>query len=467
MKKKKRTISSEINSQSNIAREYIDKKENEDNNEDESIKPYLNALTFFKKIKKIYKSFGEKFLNNNLNHNLSDIYSIEDFINYFKKNNINPQKDDDFQKKLEKENLRNNPHKIFSFFLDELHKVFKDVKNNDNDNENKQKIKAVEYDSQAAKKLFMDYMEEDKSYISETFFGCKKIVKLCKNCGLTQYIYKYIKVMPLTILYKENVEDILQLEDLFSLTEEKFTKKYFCQMCSSEQDFNVVIKMSKKPKILIIIVKNNKKVNIEKTIFNNEYRLIGAEISYEKPKNIFYSIFGCNKNKKTYNNMLYNGKEHIFNLDKNDKLLNDDKINTGIPYVLFYKRNKGFKEKSKDMSFEKEFNDDLLISVDKGNKVEFEDRNYSSKEDLKNPYNSNDKKEITLYFTLKSNGKEIYIDTDDCKTFSEIVVQIKMKYDWAVHVFDENKLFFKNKNIDCHKTPRQLGIKNESRIYVG
>ena len=85
MKKKKRTISSEINSQSNIAREYIDKKENEDNNEDESIKPYLNALTFFKKIKKIYKSFGEKFLNNNLNNNLSDIYSIEDFINYFKK----------------------------------------------------------------------------------------------------------------------------------------------------------------------------------------------------------------------------------------------------------------------------------------------------------------------------------------------------------------------------------------------
>ena len=130
------------------------------------------------------------------------------------------------------------------------------------------------------------------------------------------------------------------------------------------------------------------------------------------------------------------------------------------------------------MSFEKEFNDDLLISVNKGNKAEFEDRNYSSKENLKNPYinnnnfinnmgNSNDKKEITLYFTLKSNGKEIYIDTDDCKTFSEIVVQIKMKYEWTVHVFDENKLFFKDKNIDCHKTPRQLGIEDESRIYVG
>ena len=282
-------------------------------------------------------------------------------------------------------------------------------------------------------------------------------------------------------------------------------------MCSSEQDFNIITKMSKKPEILIIIINNyNRNVNIEKTIFNNEYRLIAAEISYEKSKNIFYSIF--NKNKKIYNNMFYDGKEEIFNLNKYDKLLNDDKINTGIPYVLFYKRNESFKEKSKDMSFEKEFNDDLLISVDKGNKDEFEDRNYSSKEDLKNPYINNndfinnndynnynnnnnnnnknnnnnignlininnnnignldlpnDKKEITLYFTLKSNGKEIYIDTDDCKTFSEIVVQIKMKYDWTVHVIDENKLFFNDKNIDCHKTPRQLGIESESRIHIG
>ena len=172
--------SSETNSQTENIIKYIDNKENKENYEnyekEEDIISYLNALSFFAKIKTIS------------DYNLPYYNSIEHFIKYFKKYNINPQKEDDYQKISEKEYLRNNPHKIFSFFLDELHKVFKDVEDSDNDNENKQKIKAVEYDSQAAKKLFMDYMEEDKSYISETFFGCKKIIKLCKNCGLTQYI---------------------------------------------------------------------------------------------------------------------------------------------------------------------------------------------------------------------------------------------------------------------------------------
>lgn len=50
--------------------------------------------------------------------------------------------------------------------------------------------------------------------------------------------------------------------------------------------------------------------------------------------------------------------------------------------------------------------------------------------------------------------------------FSEIVTEIKLKYEWAIYTIDENKLYFNNKNIDCHKTPKQLGIKSESTIWV-
>ena len=58
---------------------------------------------------------------------------------------------------------------MFCFLLDELHKVFKDEK--DNTNAKKDKIKTVEYDFQKVKQLFKDYMEHDKSYIGELFFA--------------------------------------------------------------------------------------------------------------------------------------------------------------------------------------------------------------------------------------------------------------------------------------------------------
>ena len=232
----------------------LDDGENKDifeNHICKSIEPYLEALSFFTKIKKISNAFSQKYLNNNSNPNLPYLKTINDFIDYFKENNIYTKDEDDPQKISEKLYLRNNPHKIFCFLLDELHKIFKD--RNDNIDDNRDKIKAVEYDSQAAKQLFSDFMNHDKSYITELFFGQKIIIKYCKSCNLTQYIYKYIKVIPLTISSSQDIEDKLELKTLFSIIEKKFTDKYFCSMCSSKQDFNVIIKIKQKPKILIII----------------------------------------------------------------------------------------------------------------------------------------------------------------------------------------------------------------------
>ena len=172
--------------------------------------------------------------------------------------------------------------------------------------------------------------------------------------------------------------------------------------------------------------------------------------------------------------------------------MNDDEITSGNPYVLFYKRDDNIKEKLNDSSIDKGGYDDLLISINKedddnkpDSKQPFNNNSYNQQKVVysynnnikkkyynnsinynNNMHNSKDKKEITLYFRMKNNGKEIFIDTDDCQTFSDIVVQIIEKYKWAVHIIDENKLFFNNKNIDCRKTPKQLGILNESRIIV-
>lgn len=440
----------------------------EEKKESQSLKPYIEALKFFTKIKIISNHFTEKYLKNNSNKNLpKGIKSIDKFINYFIKNNIYTLNGDDSKKREEKEYLRENPDKIFNFILNELHKIFKDENNkkDDKEEESKDNENKQEYDSQAAKLKFKNFMEHDKSEIRELFFGLKKITKYCTSCSLNQYIYKYIKVIPLTIKDNANIEEVLELNNLFPSIEQKFNKKLFCSMCSSEQDFIVEIKITKKPKILIIIILNsNKNIEISQNLFGDEYQLIGAEINNNQIySNIFYLLFGCCL-KKNNNQILYDDKELLFNLNKKDKIIDADAIKNGDPYVLFYKRNDNIKEKINDSSIIKENSEDLLISFDKendnyGNKVPYQKYNNNSNKEEK-------KENITLYFTLKSNGKEIFIDTDNCKMFSEIVTEIKLKYEWAIYTIDENKLYFNNKNIDCHKTPKQLGIKSESTIWV-
>ena len=71
-----------------------------ENNVCRSIEPYLDALYFFTKIKEISNTFNQTKLNNISNPNLSKFKSINDFIDYFIKNNINENFDDDSQKKI-------------------------------------------------------------------------------------------------------------------------------------------------------------------------------------------------------------------------------------------------------------------------------------------------------------------------------------------------------------------------------
>ena len=63
----------------------------------------------------------------------------------------------------------------------------------------------------------------------------------------SHYIYKYIKVIPLTISSSQDTKKT-ELNTLLSKIEEKFTLKEFCSICLSVQDLNVTIKINKKRK---------------------------------------------------------------------------------------------------------------------------------------------------------------------------------------------------------------------------
>ena len=284
---------------------------------EKNIKPYLEALSIFTKIKKV----SENFSNNN------NFHSLEDFINCFIQN-ILVQKEDKPQRIKEKNYIQKAPEKIFYFFLDELHKLFK--VNFDYKDENKvDKIKPIEYDRDKAHQSFNKFCKKDKTYISEIFFGKKLIIKNCTNCNMTGYNYKYLKAIPLNLVNITSEE--IGLEYVFSSLEKTFVKEDLCQICSSNQKFNVQIKIMKKPEILIFIITNCKKVKkvkFKNYIYKDSYKLISVIIDGKT------SIFGDKKYKILYDD---DSTGILTNYDRKNSI-NKENIPEGIPYVLFYKK---------------------------------------------------------------------------------------------------------------------------------
>lgn len=424
-------------------------------NLDIKIKPYLEALTLFTNIDKISKNFSKIYSMNNKNRNLPDNFdSLQDFINFFEKNNVLTQNGEDLQKRKEKIYIQNSPEKVFYFFLDELHKIFKKNIGEEEEKEN-DKIRAIEYDRDKANKSFNEFFEKDRSTISDLFFGIKLITKTCRNCSMTQYSCKYIKAIPLKV---EKIISEVELESLIpTIIEKSFELEDLCQMCSNKQKLDVKIKITKHPRILILIFKNYKKeaeIKFERkiTICKKKYHLISTAI-VSKPGILDY-IFKCGKKQcKT----LYDESSNIFK----------SKIPKGTPYVLFYKN---IEDTQNDNIYcnENDF-DGILIDNEKSqaninnneiNNINLgEENNYGSNEKLRG------KKEICFYFTFQ-NSKQLYIDTYDCQKFYNIIEQLKQKYDLSNEDINEQKVHYKGKKINCLKCPRELGLKDGTDIQV-
>ena len=88
-----------------------------------------------------------------------------------------------------------------------------------------------------------------------------------------------------------------------------------------------------------------------------------------------------------------------------------------------------------------------------------EETNYGSNEKLRG------KKDICFYFTFP-NSKQLYIDTDDCQKFYNIIEQLKQKYDLSNEDINEQKVHYKGKKINCLKCPRELGLEDGTDIQV-
>ena len=376
------------------------------------IEQYLESFNFIikdKSLKNKYKLLNEKD---------RDVPKISDFVENIK----NLIKSDD--------NLKSSPQKAFKCFLDVLHNKFK--KNEVDDTA----IKSAEMNRENAFNSFKIFKQKDRSIISDKFFGIKLIEKKCKSCNLTNFVFKYLKTIEINVTDVEQ-NSILDIEKCIKkITKTKFDKNNFCTMCSSTQEHEINIEIIDFPKILILVFpqKEETKFEITSELIDRKYELIYSKINTNR--RIFLPDF--------WNSCSNNSIPLVLIYEKIK-----DRIDEKIVEIMQDKQNSFF-DNTIDENHNENKSNDILIS---------EKNEQLSNEELK----SNDNNKITIYFRIEEE-KQMFLDTNDYKTFNEIVGKLKNKYNEIF--FDENKMYFKKQHIDLRKTPKDYNIHSEDYIII-
>ena len=417
------------------------------NSEKYDINPYLESFSFFKdnaQLKQKFLNLNSSVQNDKLTEDFYSNY-IQEFIHNIKLNIIESS-----EKDKQINIFQTKPKIIFDCLLNELHKIFggKEIYAT--------KIKSKELNKENANNIFKKFKENDKSYISDNFFGVKLIEKKCNECNMTQYTYKYLKTIPIKV---SDIKDdtILDIEKYLKKIQRKFPSEDFCTMCSSKRELNVRIKIVNFPKILILVFYGKAKFKIKNTIKHGEYELIAAEI---KNKNNFIDIinyFGLN-----YKNYQYVNKE------TNKEI--EDSLEEEIPVVLFYKRREQMilDDDSGNSSKDSFCTSDKSTENNDTQDIEINNNHKKSSPKIKEKNNNiKTKKNINLIFKLSKSEKEYNIKVSNCYSFSKITEDLKKQYkDFDKNKIDLNKIMFNNKQISMNKNPVDYNIKEGNKIMI-
>ena len=417
------------------------------NSEKYDINPYLESFSFFKdnaQLKQKFLNLNSSVQNDKLTEDFYSNY-IQEFIHNIKLNIIESS-----EKDKQINIFQTKPKIIFDCLLNELHKIFggKEIYAT--------KIKSKELNKENANNIFKKFKENDKSYISDNFFGVKLIEKKCNECNMTQYTYKYLKTIPIKV---SDIKDdtILDIEKYLKKIQRKFPSEDFCTMCSSKRKLNVRIKIVNFPKILILVFYGKAKFKIKNTIKHGEYELIAAEI---KNKNNFIDIinyFGLN-----YKNYQYVNKE------TNKEI--EDSLEEEIPVVLFYKRREQMilDDDSGNSSKDSFCTSDKSTENNDTQDIEINNNHKKSSPKIKEKNNNiKTKKNINLIFKLSKSEKEYNIKVSNCHSFSKITEDLKKQYkDFDKNKIDLNKIMFNNKQISMNKNPVDYNIKEGNKIMI-
>ena len=443
---------------------------------------YMNAtiqcLSNIESLTNYFLIYQKIFLNNQIKYDLTreyvklikNLWAVKPIKKYYE-----PY---DFKRKIGEKNplfsgiAANDSKDLILFIFEELHKELNNPKfnleiNNTNNFMN-QINENVEY-----KNFKNDYYSQNDSIIQSIFYGEQESFNVCHNCKKKLINYNVIsflifpleKVRQYLIVKKQNAFDKVYLSDCFDhfISEEVMSgqNNMYCNTCNTLSSYSMFNRIYRHPEIMVIILNRGKGLEFEvefeypkNFILNNyidfynnenyqsneviEYELIGL-ITHLGDSSMSGHFIACCKSpvdKKWY---LYNDST-VTQSDNNLNNLNNNESNS-IPYVLFYQIKKGKKLKN---------------VMTKNNK--FNNNNNS------NDFNNNNNyKEITLYFNF-SNGKELFLDIDENKTFNDAVLFLIQKYN--IMFKDYKYLRQNNEEIDGTKSIKELGLRNEEKIKV-
>jgi ubiquitin C-terminal hydrolase len=195
------------------------------NSEIYDIDPYIDSFSFFLDNIQLKQKFSH--LNNELQNDEETKNFYSDYIKEII-SNIKISSLDENETRDEKLIFYKNPKIAFDLLLNELHKIYGGKE------EYRTKIISKELNKESAYNLFKTNKDNDKSYISDNFFGIKLIEKKCEECNMTQYNYKYLKTIPIKV---SDVGDnkILDIETHLKKIQRKFPMEEFCPMCSAKK----------------------------------------------------------------------------------------------------------------------------------------------------------------------------------------------------------------------------------------
>lgn len=415
------------------------------------ISPYIDSFSFFLN----YEPMNDKYKN--LFKSINDNGIIDDFLpNYIGEiihNFIIIHNTDKEEIKEQKMLFLKSPQKAYDFLLSELHKIYlgKQIFKFPNN--------SPEICRDNAFNTFKDFMEQDKSYISENFYGLKLIEKKCQKCKKMQYIFKYIKSIPIKI--KDiNEENELDFEKCLKKLQNKFSREETCPFCKKKRNFEIKIRIERYPKLMIFVFYGNEKYarfKIKNNIRHGEYELIASEIkSISKFDNLLE--FFCKKR---------NNYRFMMNEPITEKIFEDS-----IPLVLFYKKRAQMlieiktEDNSRDSFCSSNKTTENGEKLKKENveitKLVEEKNNNSNKKIVKK--NSGGSINITLFFKIEKNEKEFSLKTNNKEPFKNIIIKLKKKY--GLKDIDEDKIIFNNIKIEMEKTPKDYNIKDGSHIII-
>ena len=418
------------------------------------VEPYIEALSFIGNNESILKEINSK---PELKNKFPD---EEDFCEYIKEKinkyiynyNLNSE-----IQRIRSENMKEKPHIIFNTIFSELHNLFGGKKKENNE------LKSPEMNDNNALDEFRRFEEEDKTIISELFYGEKRIESCCVACKLRYYSYIYQRTINLNM---DNYKSDFDLEDEIQNLIIKENNKEFCSICATQKKFNIRKTIVKMPKIIVIVIKRNnldkKRINYDITLLDGTYKLVGIESTMTPKSNIFGLLFRCFKQSP---------KKYQY-IDENEIEIKMDQLKKEYPYVLYYRRIKKKKKKKTGKKIVKKenniiSNDELInekidnnIIIQRNNKI----KNINSINNQKNNINDTNKikkgNRITLYFNFP-NGKNLYIDTNDNKKFKEILQDFEKKYNIKISNIKYNDI-----KININKTPSFYKMEGEISLNV-